>query len=140
LKKTRQVGTLPLRVTPNGLLEVLLVTSRETGRWVIPKGWPCKHMTDQDSAAREAKEEAGVHGRMVSDSIGAFHYMKREPAGLRRICVDVFAMLVDREMKRWPEQNERRREWFPLQLAALKVREPKLRKLLSEVGPSDVGF
>lgn len=140
MKRTRQVGTLPLRVTPEGLLEVLLVTSRESGRWVIPKGWPSKCLTDAEAAAREAKEEAGVGGRMVALPIGAFHYMKREPAGLRRICVEVFAMLVEREMKRWPEKHQRQRQWFPLPMAALKVREPKLRELLSQVGPSDVGF
>ena len=138
MKRTRQVGTLPLRKDSDGRLEVLLVTSRESGRWVIPKGWPSKRMTDGDAAAREAKEEAGVRGRIVALPIGAFHYMKREPAGLRRIFVEVFALLVDREMKRWPEQHQRQRQWFPLQTAARLVREPKLRELLAHVGPSDI--
>jgi 8-oxo-dGTP pyrophosphatase MutT (NUDIX family) len=60
----KQVAALPLRKKRDKTLEVLLVSSRDTGRWVIPKGWPSKRMSDSAAAAREAKQEAGVTGKI----------------------------------------------------------------------------
>jgi 8-oxo-dGTP pyrophosphatase MutT (NUDIX family) len=134
LTQNRQVGALPLRVAPDGGLEVLLITSRDTGRWVIPKGWPSKRLSDSKAAAREAKEEAGLSGTLTTQPIGQLAYMKRVPTGIKRVSVDVFAMFVDREGRRWAEQHERQRQWFGVGAAAAKVRELKLRDLLSQIG------
>ena len=62
MDEAKQVAALPVRRGEDGSLEVLLVTSRETGRWVIPKGWPSKRLSDREAAAREARQEAGVTG------------------------------------------------------------------------------
>ncbi|MGB7917572.1 MAG: NUDIX domain-containing protein, partial [Rhodomicrobium sp.] len=63
----RQVAALPLRLAKNGAIEILLVTSRDTGRWIIPKGWTSKRIKDCKAAAREAREEAGVKGKILRE-------------------------------------------------------------------------
>ena len=55
-----QYGILPYRRTKPNSLEVLLITTRQSRRWIIPKGWPIKGLKPVKSAAREAYEEAGV--------------------------------------------------------------------------------
>lgn len=126
----KQIAALPVRKGEDGSLEVLLVTSRETGRWVIPKGWPSKRLKDRDAAAREAREEAGVTGKINSKPIGAYRYRKMEPEGSRLLDVTVYLLKVEREKKRWPEQKQRQRNWFKLEVAARRVREPALRELI----------
>jgi ADP-ribose pyrophosphatase YjhB (NUDIX family) len=71
-----QYGTLPYRFTPDAALEILLVTTRQSKQWIIPKGWPIKGLRPAKSAAREAFEEAGVRGRVGGKSIGLFRYDK----------------------------------------------------------------
>lgn len=126
----KQVAALPVRKGVDGSLEVLLVTSRETGRWVIPKGWPSKRLKDRDAAAREAREEAGVTGKINGKPIGAYRYRKVEPAGSRLLDVTVYLLKVIREKKSWPERDQRQRTWFKPEVAARRVREPALRDLI----------
>ena len=71
-----QYGALPYRFTHDGVLEILLLTTRRSGRWIIPKGWPIKGLRPAKSAAREAFEEAGVRGQVRAKSIGLFAYDK----------------------------------------------------------------
>ena len=71
-----QYGMLPYQFTDANSLEVLLVTSRQTRRWIIPKGWPIKGLKPPKSAAREAYEEAGIRGTVGAKSIGVFSYQK----------------------------------------------------------------
>src|SRR5947209_19969955 len=84
-KKTKdrtQFAALPFQIGANGQPEIMLLTSRETHRWVIPKGWPMKGRKPAEVAMREAYEEAGLIGRIVSKRpIGNFHYLKRLPKG-----------------------------------------------------------
>lgn len=133
MDEAKQVAALPVRRGEDGSLEVLLVTSRETGRWVIPKGWPSKRLSDREAAAREARQEAGVIGTIKNKPIGAFRYRKVEPEGTRLLAVTVYLLKVEREKKRWPEQDQRKRTWFTAEAAARRVREPSLRKLIREV-------
>lgn len=133
MDEAKQVAALPVRRGEDGSLEVLLVTSRETGRWVIPKGWPSKRLSDREAAAREARQEAGVIGTIKNKPIGAFRYRKVEPEGTRLLAVTVYLLKVEREKKRWPEQDQRKRNWFTAEAAARRVREPSLRKLIREV-------
>jgi 8-oxo-dGTP pyrophosphatase MutT (NUDIX family) len=70
-----------LRRSKNSALEVLLITSRDTGRWIVPKGWPSKGLKDHKMAAREAEEEAGAVGDITSDPAGSFVYLKRLTRG-----------------------------------------------------------
>ncbi|MBS0233400.1 MAG: NUDIX hydrolase [Proteobacteria bacterium] len=129
----RQVGALPIRKLRGGTFEVLLVSSRETGRWVIPKGWPARRLTDAKAAAREARQEAGVTGKISELPIGRYRYRKRMPGGLVRVIdVDVYVLKVKKQRKSWREKRERTRVWFPQSEAAKKVREPRLRALISD--------
>jgi 8-oxo-dGTP pyrophosphatase MutT (NUDIX family) len=124
-----QVAALPYRLADG--LEVLLVTSRETGRWVIPKGWPMKGKAPHQAAAREALEEAGVTGRIGAQSIGAYHYAKRLSNGAALDCiVHVYPLAVRRQRASWPEKAERIGHWFPAREAARAVHEPTLAALI----------
>jgi 8-oxo-dGTP pyrophosphatase MutT (NUDIX family) len=129
-----QVAAMPWRLTKNGV-EILLVTSRGTGRWVIPKGWPEGREALHDAAAREAVEEAGVAGSISSRDIGRFYYAKKLPSGMEWRCeVVVFPMEVDRLADKWPEKKKRTRRWFtPAQAAGL-VEERDLGELISGFG------
>jgi 8-oxo-dGTP pyrophosphatase MutT (NUDIX family) len=132
-----QFAALPYRRF-NGL-KVLLLTSRDTGRWVLPKGWPMKGKKPRSAAKREALEEAGVVGRIGKRPIGMFHYSKRLAGGELVTCeVHVYPLAVDRQRKRWPEQRQRTQRWFTPEEAAQAVQEPELAALLeafSAAGP-----
>jgi 8-oxo-dGTP pyrophosphatase MutT (NUDIX family) len=104
-----QYGALPYHFTKTGGPEILLVTTRKTKRWMIPKGWPIKGLKAAKSAAREAYEEAGVRGTIRAKSVGFFTYDKRqEEDGVIVPCaVRVFLLLVKRQDKTWPEYRQR---------------------------------
>jgi len=113
-KATRiQYGALPYRWDPDGLMQIMVVTSRGTGRWILPKGWPTKGVKPPKSAAREAFEEAGVRGSVGLKSIGSFTYEKRlDDDGESQPCeVHIFPLLVERQHKVWPEALEREARW-----------------------------
>jgi 8-oxo-dGTP pyrophosphatase MutT (NUDIX family) len=115
---------------------VLLVTSRDTGRWVIPKGWPMKGKSPHEAAAREAMEEAGVKGRIAEAAIGAYQYAKRLSNGAALDCiVHVYPLAVERQLTRWPEKAERIGHWFSLKDAARAVHEPTLAALIERFAP-----
>ena len=109
-------------------MQVLLATSRGTGRWVIPKGWPAQNLAPAAAAAREAYEEAGLEGEIVDGPpIGRYSYTKQLTGRrCRRLNVDVFLMRVSRQLASWPEQAERETAWFSLDEAASEVAEPEL--------------
>jgi 8-oxo-dGTP pyrophosphatase MutT (NUDIX family) len=135
-RKTRgvkrvQYAALPDRRKGRSPTEVLLVTSRETGRWIIPKGWPAKGKSPHKSAAREAREEAGVVGRVKRRSVGVFSYEKRLKSGKIVACeVQVFALKVKRQEARWPEKGERKLKWLPRTEAANKVGDDVLGTII----------
>jgi 8-oxo-dGTP pyrophosphatase MutT (NUDIX family) len=127
----QQYAALPWR--DQGGLEILLVTSRETRRWVIPKGWPMKNKKPHAAAAREALEEAGVTGRVLKRPIGTYSYVKRLKNGAPLQCsVDVYPLKVTGQRTRWPEQGERTGRWFPVEEAAAAVDEPDLQLLIRQ--------
>jgi len=112
-------------------LEILLVTSRETGRWVIPKGWPQKGRKPHQAAAREALEEAGVSGKIAKRPVGAYTYLKTVADGADMPClVEVYPLEVERQRKRWPERHERTARWFTANEASTAVQEPDLQALI----------
>ena len=130
-----QYAALPYRLR-DGEVEILLVTSRETRRWTLPKGWPMKRRTAHDAAAREALEEAGVSGRVSAEPVGVYRYLKRLRQGLALPCtVEVFPLLVLQQRDRWPEAAQRSREWFSRKEAATLVQEPELQLLLAAFEP-----
>ena len=106
-----QYGALPYRFTPMAALEILIVTTRQSRRWIVPKGWPIKRLTPSKSAAREAFEEAGVRGKIGARSIGNFRYKKTaDENGAEADCeVKVFPLLVTRQSAAWPNTGS---AWF----------------------------
>jgi 8-oxo-dGTP pyrophosphatase MutT (NUDIX family) len=128
-KPRTQYAALPYRRAPG--LEILLVTSRETGRWVIPKGWPIPSVSRRKAAAIEALEEAGVEGRMAREPLGDFDYFKILRSGESQACrVTVFALEVKAQRDSWPEQAERTVQWFDSQAAAAAVQESGLKQII----------
>ncbi|SFV36934.1 NUDIX hydrolase [Hyphomicrobium facile] len=127
-----QVGALPVRKSRGGF-EILLISSRETGRWVIPKGWPSKRLSDPDAAAREAKQEAGVTGKISRVPVGSYRYRKKTVEHIRVLTVTCYVLWVKKERKRWREQDQRTRVWFSQEDAVKKVREPGLKILIASL-------
>lgn len=130
MERSRQVAAIPVRRLASGAIEVLLVTSRETQRWVIPKGWPMPDRTAGQAAAIEAWEEAGVRGRAEEPQVGTFTYDKRKPKAVVPVTVEVFRLDVTEIAENWPEKAERARAWFSPREAAERVQEPELKELL----------
>lgn len=125
-----QYAALPYRDI-DGVRQVMLITSRDTGRWIIPKGWPEKHIKPHEMAAREAFEEAGLLGRIATTPCGLYHYDKRLKSGKARACaVQVFLMSVEQELDSWPEKGQRERRWMDPLDAASMVSEGDLADLL----------
>lgn len=127
-----QAAALPWRMTKAGV-EVMLITSRDTGRWVVPKGWPEGRESLAESAAREAFEEAGVKGAVAQQEAGRYFYGKTIAGGLAWPCeVAVFPIEVDREARKWREMKQRTRRWMPSQAAAHLVDEPDLGEIITQ--------
>ena len=126
----RQFAALPCMAGNTGLM-VMLVTSRDTGRWVLLKEWPKKRLSGSELAALEAFEEAGLEGEIASRAIGFYRYAKRMPNGREITCdVNVYPMRLARELDDWPERAQRTRRWFTMTDAAAAVNEAELSMLL----------
>ena len=131
----RQFAALPWIETREGL-HILLITSRDTGRWVIPKGWPKKGCDGAQVAELEAFEEAGVSGLIGEGSCGQFSYRKSLHFFSRVMCeVDVFPLMVTQQRLKWPERRERRLQWMLAGEAAAAVREPELSRMIANFRP-----
>lgn len=112
-------------------VELLLVTSRETKRWVLPKGNRIKGMSNHQAAAQEALEEAGVVGATCPAPLGSYRYRKRLESGAALLVdVEVFPFAVTEELEDWPERAQRTRRWFPVAEASAAVDEADLRELI----------
>lgn len=137
LAPRKQVGALPFRRETDGSLEILLVTSRETQRWIIPKGWPITGLKSHEAAAREALEEAGLVGTIAKKAVGHYSYWKRRPDNVLLCKVAVFPLAVERQLPSWPEQHQRRSQWFSQDDAADMVDEPVLGAIIRDlkIGP-----
>lgn len=137
----RQVGALPYRIDgnrPGSALQVLLVTTLRTRRWIIPKGNVDYHMSPHQAAAQEALEEGGVVGEIGHRPLGTFCYTKQIVSGaLLSAKVVVFPLAVSSELDDWPEKDIRERRWFPIDEAAAAVVEPDLAAILRSFRPKD---
>jgi 8-oxo-dGTP pyrophosphatase MutT (NUDIX family) len=128
-----QYAALPWRHGANGEIEVLLVTSRATGRWIIPKGWPATGLPPHLSAAKEAWEEAGVLGEAGAESLGDFRHRKSVTG--RMVKIIVFPLAVREQQDRWPERFQRRRRWSSLTEAAHLVADRPLGRIIRAFRP-----
>lgn len=113
---------------------VLLITSRGTGRWIIPRGWPMPGRSLAEAALEEAWEEAGVRARPGTE-IGQYHYDKMQDRGFGiPVVVHVFLTVVDALADDFPEQGSRERHWVDPARAATMVAEPELAAILRGLG------
>ncbi|WP_299609937.1 NUDIX hydrolase [uncultured Tateyamaria sp.] len=129
-----QIAALPVRWDKKGRLRVLMVTSRDRGRWVMPKGWTMDGKKPWQAAKIEALEKAGAVGFVSDQAIGIYHYHKRLAKNRSVLCrVTVYPMIVDRLKRRWKERKERKRHWFSLGKAAKLVDELELTHLLRDL-------
>ncbi len=136
-KAATQFAALCYKVTKKEGARILLITSRDTGRWVIPKGWPMKGKTDAEAAEIEAFEEAGAKGYLCPDCAGIFTYDKAMDDGSKQpVVVSVFPMEVDRLVSDFPEKGQRKRKWFSPKKAAARVDEPELQDILASFDPA----
>jgi len=143
MKPTKQVGiqyaALPYRLVGRKM-QVQLITSRGTGRWVIPKGWPMKGLMAHEAAAVEAAEEAGLKGAIADRPIGSYAYVKAlKPEQQLNVQVIVFPLRVDGQIEAFKEASERTARWFSFKEAARLVAEPSLRRIILDFGKSQGG-
>jgi 8-oxo-dGTP pyrophosphatase MutT (NUDIX family) len=125
-----QYATLPWRKSGD-TLEILLITTLRTHRWIVPKGWPMEGKSPQDAAAQEAMEEAGISGNVAKSPLGSFQYNKLRKNGETVSCkVDVFPMEVAHQRRMWAEKHRREKQWFSVEEALERVTEPGLRRLI----------
>ncbi len=128
-----QTGALPWRLAENKGVEVLLVTSRRSGRWTIPKGWPMAGKSLAEAAEQEAFEEAGVRGTVDPTPIGTFRHVKQKlVSGDFEVDIVVHPLWVDREFPEWPELGQRKRKWFSPKDAAKRVESRELGDLIRQ--------
>ena len=132
-KSRRQTAAVIFRGSGDAR-ELLLVTSRDTGRWIVPKGWIEEGENGIEAALRETWEEAGVVGEAISDDpVGRFRYLKEKDKGRDTVCdVDVYLFRLVEELEQWPEKNQRRRKWFPVATAIGLVAEEGLKDVIRE--------
>jgi hypothetical protein len=133
MKALKQVAALPICLDPEGRLRVLIETSRETNRFIIPKGWSEKGKKDHKVAAEEAKQEAGVLGSISKKPIGAYIYWKRLPDRFELCEVKVFVLKAERQMKVWREKGQRRQAWFLVEDAIAMLDDPGAAALLRQL-------
>lgn len=135
---SQQYAALPWRNVQG--FEILLITSRETRRWVIPKGWPIPALSAAESAAQEAYEEAGIRGKMAAQAMGHYTYSKRlRGRAKKRFRIEVFAMEVTEVLDLWPEAHERKRQWLSPEEALALVEEPELAALIRTFARDQLG-
>jgi 8-oxo-dGTP pyrophosphatase MutT (NUDIX family) len=134
-----QYAALPWR-RANGATEILLITTRKTRSWIVPKGWPIAGLSPSECAAHEALEEAGILGEVRDKALGSFHYDKRRKTGDIDPCtVHVFAMEVIHQRRSWPEKAARDICWCSVEEALARVTEPGLRRLIAKFAKTSGG-
>lgn len=128
----RQVAAIPVRVK-DGKIEVCLITTRQTRRWTVPKGWPMKGLKDHRAAAVEAMQEAGLIGETGKKAIGDYLYWKRREDHFDLVRVAVYRLNVEKQAAQWQEMGEREVRWFLPADAASLVEEPGLGALIEAI-------
>jgi len=133
-----QYAALCYRQRPGKAVEILLITSRGTGRWIPPKGWPIAGLAPNLAAAQEAMEEAGVTGDIAERALGRYRY-HRAPSETPKKSSEayIFPLRVTGHLRAFKEKGQRQVKWFDQKTAALMVREPKLARLIRTFCPPD---
>ncbi|HEY1736120.1 MAG TPA: NUDIX hydrolase [Methylovirgula sp.] len=111
-------------------LEILLVTSREARRWILPKGWPLPGKSAPYTAMREADEEAGIFGHAGKKPLGRYAAKKRIGETVVPSEVEVYPLHFLKQKLKWKERGERATQWLSPEEAAKKVAEPELAEII----------
>jgi 8-oxo-dGTP pyrophosphatase MutT (NUDIX family) len=128
-----QYGVIPFR--RGDQVEILLITSRETRRWIVPRGNPIAGLSPPEAAAQEAFEEAGIRGILAEQPFGTYRYDKRRASGVtQEVLVALYPLQVEAVLDDWPERAERERRWFRWNEAAAAVAEDELSALIRRFG------
>jgi len=128
-----QVGALPVRFGDDGALEVLLITTRRSRKWIIPKGNPMKRLPPHRAAAREAFEEAGAVGEIEAQARGHYLHRKRKARRRLRCKVAVYVIRVEDHLESFPERGQRSVSWFKPGDARAAIRNKRLKQLVARV-------
>jgi 8-oxo-dGTP pyrophosphatase MutT (NUDIX family) len=129
----RQVAAVPFRLTSDGEMQVMLITSRSTRRFIVPKGWKMKGKSGYEAASMEAFEEAGVSGQILKPPVGRYRYWKRLSDYFVPVDVTVYLLSVDDELVDWEEAKARQRAWLSPPDAATLIDEPELASLVGSL-------
>jgi 8-oxo-dGTP pyrophosphatase MutT (NUDIX family) len=132
-KSKKQVAALPVARAEDGSLRVLVITSRETRRFIVPKGWPMKGVKDHRAAEIEAREEAGLIGRAHKKPIGSYLAWKVQTGGAQLVKLKVFLLEVERELNDWKERGQRGMAWLRIEEAAHVVSEAGLSQIILDL-------
>jgi 8-oxo-dGTP pyrophosphatase MutT (NUDIX family) len=133
-----QFGALCWRQHKNDV-QIALITSRRTKRWILPKGWPVDGATPSEAAKAEAYEEAGLEGKVQNTCLGIYSYVKTiDKADDLPCVVAIFPMKVKKVLSNWPEKSERRRKWFSIKKASSMVDSPELKRIIRNFSPSEL--
>lgn len=117
-------------------VEVCIITTRRTKRWILPKGWPMHKQTPAQAAATEAWEEAGLTGKAYDRCLGVYTYKKDIGSDILPVVTLVYPVKVTAVHNDWPEAHQRRRKWVSLSKAAAKVKEPELKRIIASFTPA----
>lgn len=132
-KPIRQVAAIPFRLDAGGKVEVLLITSRTTKRFIVPKGWPMKGKSGREAATTEAREEAGVLGTALKKPLGAYSYWKRLSNHFVKVTVKVYLLSVTEALPGWKESSRRERAWLSPSDASKLIDDPQLAVLVQTI-------
>lgn len=135
-QEIEQAAALPYRFE-NGSLKIMLITSRGTRRFTLPKGWPMKKRSMADVARIEAQEEAGIEGNVARSTIGHYLYWKRLKRVFIPVKVRVYPLQVQCEKAQWPEYEQRQRKWLSTEEVGLLVDEPQLMSLIAALNRNE---
>jgi len=136
MKTRQQYAALPY-MQIGKQIEVLLITRRRSGRWIIPKGWPETALSGRELAALEAYEEAGLKGRIGKKSVGRFSYIKQLDDGSKLKCeVTVYPLKVNAQYLDWPEKGQRQLRWVKQKKANELIEELDLATLIQDFTPA----
>lgn len=140
-EELQQVGVLPWRIGKGGEARVLLITSRRSGRWIVPKGRLMKGCPPRAAASREAFEEGGVIGVLSKTPVTTYRYMKCLDDGSHVACrVAVFGMNVRGTLIDWREKGQRQRRWFSFNAAAALLGDSELSAFVRTLDAASEGL
>ena len=130
----RQAGALAWRITDQRVFEFAIVTSRRTGRWVLPKGSIDKGHTEAEAAAQEAWEEAGVKGAPADVPIALYRTRKIRPPNVWALEVAIYPIRIAEVLEDWPESDQRERRFVTVDEAAGLLNDMALVDIIRRFG------